>query len=161
MQNIKDFGNWMLHYIPPKTNVIDEALESFKNITRKLYKKRDTSFQLKESKCALKKFAVQYLIDGKDGFDPDLFLVNAKKSITSHLINRRQNNVKFILSCMMEKVNLKIGEVIAKEAAFHSKTEVNIKSTNSNELLTKMKETDLEFLAKFQRQGCNWRFRSV
>ena len=62
---------------------------------------------------------------------------------------------------MMEKVDLKSGEVIAKEAALHSKTEVNLESTNSNELLSKMKETVLESLAKFQRQGSNWRFRSV
>ena len=62
---------------------------------------------------------------------------------------------------MMEKVDLKSGEVIAKEAAFHSKTEVNLESTNSNELFSIMKETVLESLAKFQRQGSNWRFHSV
>ena len=43
---------------------------------------------------------------------------------------------------MMEKVDLKSGEVIANNAAFHSKTEVNLESTNSNELVSKMKETD-------------------
>ena len=62
---------------------------------------------------------------------------------------------------MMEKVDLKSGEVIAKEAAFHSKAEVNLESTNFNELISKMKETVLETLAKFQRQGSNWRFHSV
>ena len=51
--------------------------------------------------------------------------------------------------------------MIAKEAAFHSKTEVNLESTNSDELFSKMKETVLEPLAKFQRQGSNWKFRSV
>ena len=62
---------------------------------------------------------------------------------------------------MMEKVDLKSGEVIAKEVAFQSKTEVNLERTDSNELFSKMKETDLESLAKFQRQGNNWRFHSV
>ena len=38
---------------------------------------------------------------------------------------------------MMEMVDVKSGEVIAKEAAFHSKTEVNVESTNSNELFSK------------------------
>ena len=51
--------------------------------------------------------------------------------------------------------------MIAKEAAFHSKSEVNLESTDSNELFTKMKETVLESLAQFQRQGSNWRFHSV
>ena len=70
-------GCWITH--EQKTKVVDEALESFKNLIKKLYTKRDTSFQLKESKSALKKFAIKYRIDGKDWIDPDLFLVNAKQ----------------------------------------------------------------------------------
>ena len=58
MQKIKDFGNWLLDYIPAKPKVVDEALESFKNLMRSLYNKRDTSFQLNESKSALKTFAI-------------------------------------------------------------------------------------------------------
>ena len=50
---------------------------------------------------------------------------------------------------------------MAKEAAFHSKTEVNLENTDSKELFSKMKETVLESLAKFQRRGSNWRFHSV
>ena len=147
--------------MPPKPKVVNEALESCNNLIKKLYNKRDTSFQLKESKSALKKIAMQYRIDGKDWIDPDLFLVHAMQSITMLLINRRQTKVKLILSSVMEKVDLKSGEVITKEAAFHSKTEVNFESTSANELFSKMKETVLESLAKFQRQGSNWRFRSV
>ena len=60
------------------------------------------------------------------------------------MINTQQTKVKLILSCMMEKVDLKSGEIITKEAAFHSKTEVNLESTNCNELFSKMKETVLE-----------------
>ena len=62
---------------------------------------------------------------------------------------------------MMEKVDLKSGEVIVKEAAFHSKTEVDLEGTDSNELFSKMNETVLESIAKFQRQESNWRFHSV
>ena len=67
------------------------------------------------------------------------------------MINTRQTKDKLILSSIMEKVDLKSGEVIAKEAAFHSKTEVNLESNDSNELFSKMKETVLESIAKFQR----------
>ena len=59
------------------------------------------------------------------------------------------------------KYDLKSGEVIVKEAAFHSKKEVNLERTDSNELFSKMKETVLESLAISQRQGNNWRFHSV
>ena len=48
---------------------------------------------------------------------------------------------------MMEKVDLKSGHVIAQDAAFHSKTEVNLESTDCHEQFSKMKETELEFLA--------------
>ena len=106
-----------------------------------MYEKRVTSFQLKESKSALKKFAIQYRIDGSNGYDPESFLLNSKQPITNLMINSRQTKVKLILSYMMEKVDLKSGEVIANEAAFHSKTEVNLESTNCNELFLKMKET--------------------
>ena len=75
IQKIKDFGEWLFDYIPPKPKVVDDVLESFKNLTKKLYNKRNTSFQLKESKSALKKFAIQYRIDGKDWIDSDLFLM--------------------------------------------------------------------------------------
>ena len=30
MQKIKDFGEWLLNYIPPKPKVVDKVLESFK-----------------------------------------------------------------------------------------------------------------------------------
>ena len=71
--------------------MVDEAFKSFTNLMKRTVQqeRRDTSFQLKELKSALKKFAMQYRIDGKDVFDPDLFLVNVKQSITKLLISRR------------------------------------------------------------------------
>ena len=65
--------------------------------------------------------------------------------------NRRQYKVKLILSGIMEKADLKGSEVIEKGAAFHSKTEVNLESTNSNELFSKLKETVLESLATISK----------
>ena len=106
-------------------------------------------FQPTEAKSAVKNFASQYRIKRSNGYDPESFLLNSKQAITNLMINARQTKVKLILSCVMEKVDLKSGDVIAKEAAFHSKTEVNLESTDSNELCSKMKETVLESLAKF------------
>ena len=99
-----------------------------------MYAKRDTLFQPTQSKSALKNFAIQYRIKGSNRYDPESFLLNSKPPITSLMINTRQTKVKLILSCMMKKVDLKSGEVIAKEAVFHSKTEVNLESTDANEL---------------------------
>ena len=91
-------------------------------------------------------------IKGLNGYVSESFLLNSKQPITNLMINTRQTKVKLklILSCMMEKVELKSGEVIAKETAFHSKTKINLENTNSKELFSKMKKTVLEFLSQFQ-----------
>ena len=120
-----------MNYIPPEPKVVDKVLEFFKNKIKKLYEKRDTSFQPTQSKSALKNFAIQYRIKGSNGYDPESVLLNSKQSITNLMINSRQTKVKLILSCMMEKFDLKSGEVIAKEAAFHSKTGVNLQLVDS------------------------------
>ena len=36
MQQIKDFGEWLLNYIPPKPKVVDKVLESFKTKIKKM-----------------------------------------------------------------------------------------------------------------------------
>ena len=56
----------------------------------------------------------------------------SKQPVTNLMIKTRQTKVKFVLSCMMENVDLKSGEVIAKDAEFHSKTEVNVVLTLAN-----------------------------
>ena len=78
-----------------------------------MYEKRDTLFQATQSKSALKKIAIRYGIKGINEYDPESFLLNSKLPITNLMINKRQTKVKLILSCMMEKVDLKSGEVIA------------------------------------------------
>ena len=87
-------------------------------------------FQPSQSKSALKNFAIQYRIKGSNGYDPESFLLNFKQPIINLMINTRQTKVKLIPQCMIVKVDLKSGEVIAKEAAFHSKTEVNLESND-------------------------------
>ena len=62
----------------------------------------------------------------------------------------------------MEKVDLQSGEVIAKEVAFHSKIEVNLESTNSKRIVFENERNCFGWsLAKFQRDGSNWKFRSI
>ena len=97
-------------------------------------------FQPTQTKSALKNFAGRYRIKGSNGYNPESFLLNPKQPITNLMINIRQNKVKLILSCVMEKLYLKSSEVIAKDVAFHSKTEVNLESTDSNELFSKIKK---------------------
>ena len=101
--------------------MVDKVFEPFKNQIKQIYEKRDSWFQPMQTKSALKNFAIEYRIKGSNGYDPESFLLNSKQPITKIMISTWQTKVKLILSCMMEKVDLKSGEVIAKEAAFRSK----------------------------------------
>ena len=47
IQKIKDFGEWLLDYIPPKLKVVDEALESFKNLIKKCVQQERKSKNLR------------------------------------------------------------------------------------------------------------------
>ena len=38
-QTIKDFGEWLLNYIPPKPKLVDKVLESFKKENKKILQK--------------------------------------------------------------------------------------------------------------------------
>ena len=84
-------------------------------------------FQPTQTKSALKNFAIQNQIKGSNGYDPESFLLISKQPVTNLVTNTRLTKVKLILSCMMEK-------------------EVNLESTNSNELFSKMKENSLGIL---------------
>ena len=96
MQKIKDFGDWLLNYIPRKPKVVDKVLESFKNIINKNYEKRDSLFQPTQTKSTLKNFAIHYRIKGSNGYDPESFLRSSKQPITNLMINTRQTKVKLI-----------------------------------------------------------------
>ena len=115
MQKIKDFDEWLLSYIPPKPKVIDKLVEAFKNKIKEMYEKRDTLFQPTQSKSALKNVVIQYQLKGLNGYHPESFLLNSKQPITNLMINTQQTKVKLILLHMMEKFDLKNGEMIAKK----------------------------------------------
>ena len=91
---MKDFGDWLLNYIPPKPKVVDKVLESFKNKIKKMFEKRVSLFQPTQTKSALKNVAIQYRIKGSNGYDSESFLLNSKQPITNLMINTRQTKVK-------------------------------------------------------------------
>ena len=72
-----------------------------------MYEKRDTLFQPTQFKSALKNFAIQHEIKGLNGYDSESFLLKYKQHITNVMINTHQTKVKLIISCMMEKVDIK------------------------------------------------------
>ena len=122
---------------------------------------RKQLYELKESKSALRKFTMQYVIEGRAGYDPESFMADVKRSVINFLRNNRRTKIKLILRCNMEKNNISTGEVITHKAAFSSKPEVNLEGTDVDDLYNTMVDRVLETMATFQRNGSNWTFKSI
>ena len=122
---------------------------------------RKQLYELKESKSALRKFTMQYVIEGRAGYDPESFMADVKRSVINFLRNNRRTKIKLILRCNMEKNNISTGEVITHKTSFHSKPEVNLEGTDVDDLYNTMVDRVLETMATFQRDGSNWTFKSI
>ena len=155
------FVNWLTQHLPPKPKVIDEAFEHVKNTILKLFPRKKDTFDVEETKSALGEFVKEYVITSRDGHDPDSFMDAAKETVINLLENNRQTKVKLIFKCIMDRTEIKTGEVIVKDAAFHSEQEVYLESTAIDEMYMKMKDRIIENLTVFQKGQSGWRFRSI
>ena len=122
---------------------------------------RKELYELKESKSALRKFTMQYVIEGRVGYDPQSFMLDVKQAVINFLRKNRRTKVKLILRCNMEKNNISTGEVITHKTSFHSKPEVNLEGTDVDDLYNTMVDRVLEAMATFQSDGSNWTFKSI
>ena len=161
----------------PPSNTIKDLIKYLDNVKevpksvspnlRKLKKKiddiykRKRIFEVVESDSALRNFANVYTIDGKDGFDPQSFMVGAHENMIRLLRNKRNTKVKLILKCYMisERDNL------IKDFPFHSEIEINVEGTSENEIYTTMTDTILERIANLingsSGGGSGWIFYKI
>ena len=122
---------------------------------------KERSFEVKERISALRQFTTQYVIEGKDGYDPQSFMRDARRVVINLLRKNRRIKVKLILRCNMEKTSLSTGDVIMHRTSFHSKAEVNLEGTDVDDLYNTMVDRVLESMATFQMRGSNWTFKSI
>ena len=150
---IDSLTNWLNDQVRRQVvKPLNEKLEAFKAKINKLYSIKDTrdTFEVEESKSALKKFAEQYRIKGKSGYDPKSFLSAAKQTVANHLKNNNQTKVKMIFTCMMEKIDIKIGDIVSQAADFHSNTTVNLEGIELSEQYESAVDKMLESMTDFQ-----------
>ena len=153
-KNLNDLIGWA-----KKTTTSTKEKPSLSGYVKEELKER--SFELKESKSALRKFTMQYTIEGRAGYDPESFMADVKRSVINFLRKNRRTKVKLIMRCNMEKNNISTGEVITLKTAFNSKPEVNLEGTDVHDLYNTMADRVLEAMATFQRDGSNWTFKSI
>ena len=113
-----------------------------------------------EEQSAFNKFAVITTLKGNNNMGPlEYFKYNKKKIIK--LMKYEQTKMKLIFGVNMEKTDLKTGITIVKTAFFHSHIEIILSSTNVEDVYSSMIDRCLENMVKYQREGSNWRFKSV
>ena len=115
VETISDWLNWLENVEDEVVRrKVDPKVERLKKQIENLGK----TFQLKESRSALKKFATQYTIDGVRGYDPKTFLSAVKPTVIQFLNEHHNIKLKLILKCTMSKTNIATGEVEYTTAHF-------------------------------------------
>ena len=124
-------------------------------------KDQEETWELRETNNAIRGFAKQYTIDGRGGIDPESFLNKVQPQVIDLLSKNRQTKVNLILTCIMERIDIKTGEVITANPSFRSNTEIILEATDLNEIYGNAVDKIKETIANFQMQGSNWQFRRV
>ena len=114
-------------------------------------------------KSAVDEFAKKYIIKGEPGITPFQFFRNKKHILKDFLRNHRNIKVRFVLVCMMEKMegDYKLSFKVQDKAYFHSITYINFKSKDVKELLSKFIREIIENIITFQENGSGWYFKEV
>ena len=118
---------------------------------------------LEKVKTALKDFANKYTINGEPGITPLQFFQNKKTILKNFIKNHRNTKVKFVLVCMMGKMEVGPQQrfEVQDRAFFHSETYINLVSTDVKVLLKKIIHNITDKIKVYQQNGSNWYFKEV
>src|ERR1043165_9663410 len=152
---------WIERHVPKELKK-DVKVEAFITKSNDLYSiPIQKKPKIRKINTALHGTTSQYTVDGISGVDAESFLNTMKPQVIDLLVKNRQVKVRFVLTCDMERVDMKTGEKIVSQPHFSSKNAVNLDSTDVNEIYANSVDKVLESMAHFQMQGSNWRFTAV
>ena len=114
-----------------------------------------------EAESALRGFTTKYTIEGQAGYDPSTFFNEIKESVIKLFQSNPSTEVMLSLKCVMERQDIKMGEVVFNLSYFHSGIEVNLEGTDVNDLYQKMNDKILEGIAKYNEGGSNFIFKRI
>ena len=163
-KTIETFAGWLNWLVESGEKYFVKPISStLKNLKENIIKifEEEKEFEVKEGESALRRFARQFKIDGKSGYDPQTFLEAVRNLVLQILRDSRKTKVKLILKCKMQRTDLATGEIDKVDADFHSEIGENLEGTNEHELYAEMVARIVENIAPFQRRGSNWQFLAV
>src|SRR5688572_11893719 len=160
---LNTFSDWLINYVAPREKKsVDERLDSLKSKISSIFSKiNKPKFEIRETASAIKGFTKRHTIEGTHGIDVTSFLNAVRPQVISMLTKNRGVKVQFNLVCVMEKIDMKSGEVVETEANFKSKTAIILEATDVGEIYSDAVDKIKESMASYQMRGSNWRFRAV
>ena len=104
----------------------------------------------------------QYMIIAKVNTSPTDFLNRTRNVIINFLREKPQNKVRFVLVCVMIRVDPATGKVIAEENTyFNSKIEVVYETTDLNEVYNRMITRIIESFSSYLKNVSGWMLKRV
>ena len=160
-KTISDIVSWAedttLDIYKKQHSLINEKVEALTAAINNIYKSIIPT-TVRENKTAIKGVARQFIIDGKPSCDAESFLTNVKQDVVRFLEKEGDIKTKFILVCMMKRVDMKTGTEISEKGYFHSNNFIKLTSTHIGDEYETAKQQMLEKMANYMRQGSNWVF---
>ena len=113
---------------------------------------------IKHEKSALDKFAEKYTIDGKLKITPFDYFKEKAPQLKDFLRNHRNIKVRMIMTCLMEQFSVvnKKNISVQDKAYFNTETFINLASTDTKEILSKMIRQILDNIGTYQKNGSGW-----
>src|SRR6218665_3268764 len=160
---INSFSDWLISHIPSQVNKptnkkLQDRMTKVNDIFKEINKQ---TFAIRENNSAIREFTKQYTIDGVHRIDADTFLNVVRPKVTRLLDNNRQTKINLILTCNMQRIDMKSGKVDSDSVPFVSRNEVILDATDASEIYNNAKDKILESMAAFQMRGSNWRLNQV
>src|ERR1043165_9377466 len=160
---INEFAKWIegLESVVP-ANEVDQKVKALHAKVKSIFRQHaKQKFKSVQTATAIKGFTTQHTINGADGIDAATFLNITRPLVVDLLARNRQTKINMVLTCTMERVDMKSGEVVSNDIPFRTKTEVVLDASDVNEIFNTAKDKILESMASFQMRGSNWRFRAI
>ena len=121
---------------------------------------------IEKEKSSLEGFANKFIVKGQTDIIPFEFFKSKAKYLKEFLRNHRNIKVRFVLVCLMEKMEKlardgKLSFTIQDEAYFNSDTYINLESTDVKKILAKVIHTIIEKIIIYQQMGSGWYFKEI
>src|ERR1043165_282309 len=129
---INEFAKWIEGFesVVP-ANEVDQKVKALHAKVKSIFHQHaKQKFKIVQTATAIKGFTTQHTINGAVGIDAATFLNITRPLVVDLLTRNRQTKINMVLTCTMERVDIKTGEVVSNDISFRTKTEVILEDSD-------------------------------